>query len=511
MIAKRRPWLKRRSSSGTPWQDLLRSRSKSEAEANSKGNFAGGSLFGEILDFMLAPLLLVWPLSIALTFLVARALADSPYDQAMTERILAIAQQMRYEQGRVVISLPPSAADILRADEEDEIQFQVVDPFSIVIAGDYAFPKPELYDFPANDQTQFRNVVIRGKEMRIAYQTIEIAERANSSYLIQVSETLNRRASLANEIIKGVILPQFIILPLSVLLVWFGLKRGLKPLIKLKEQVRNRDPADLSPVEGKNVPEEIEPLVETFNELLDRLQGSMRTQQRFLSDAAHQMKTPLAGLQTQAELALRQQGTPEQQQTLRQLARSAKRSARVISQLLALARAEHQRTGLAMALTNLSQLAREASSDWANSALDKNTDLGFESIEPAAFVEGHPILLRELMNNLIDNAIRYTPGGGLINVRVLIDSAGAVCFEVEDNGPGIAVADQARVFDRFYRVLKDWPEAVNDASVDGSGLGLAIVKEIADQHGAQIKLSSHVLGNPDQMPHGTKLTVVFPS
>jgi two-component system, OmpR family, sensor histidine kinase TctE len=502
-LGENRRWLKRSVSEKTPWQDLLRSKSTSEPDPGSPSAVSGGSLFGEILDFMLAPLLLVWPLSIGITFLVARSIADSPYDQAMTDRIQAIAQQMRYEKGSVVISLPPSAAAILRADEEDEVQFQVLDPLNKVVAGDASLPKPALYDFPSKDQTQFRNVVVRGREIRIAYFSVEIAERANATYLIQVSETLNKRSALANEIIKGVILPQFIILPLSVILVWVGLKRGLKSLTALQEKVRERDAGDLSPIGSKNVPEEIQPLVETFNELLERLQGSMRAQQRFIADAAHQMKTPLAGLQTQAELALRQQGSADQEQTLRQLARSAKRNARLVSQLLALARTEHQSAGLSLSHLNLTELARETSTEWANAALDKGIDLGFETDETPLFILGHPLVLRELMNNLIDNAIRYTPAGGLVNVRVYSSEIGGTRFEVDDNGPGIAAAEQTRVFDRFYRVL--------GAEADGSGLGLAIVKEIADQHGAQIKIFSHIKGNPDQMPHGTRLSVVFPS
>jgi two-component system, OmpR family, sensor histidine kinase TctE len=503
---KRDRWLTRsfKPKVGSAWSDLLHTRSDHSAE-NEKASAAGsGSLFGEILDFMLAPLLLVWPLSIAITFLVARSLADSPYDQAMSDRIQAITQQMRYEQGKVVISLPPPVAAILRADEEDEVQFQVVDPLNNIVAGDASLPRPALYDFPSRDLTQFRNVVIRGREVRIAYSTVEIAERANATYLIQVSETLNKRAALANEIVKGVILPQFIILPLSVVLVWVGLKRGLRSLTTLQSEMRERNPADLSAINSKEVPEEIEPLVDTFNEVLVRLQGSMRNQQRFISDAAHQMKTPLAGLQTQAELALRLQGRPEQQQTLKQLARSAKRTARLVSQLLALARAEHGQTMAPFVRLNLTDLAREVSTEWANTALDKGIDLGFETDDSEAmFVNGLPLVLRELMNNLIDNAIRYTPSGGLVNVRVYGAQLGGVHFEVEDNGPGIAEAEQARIFDRFYRVLG------NDT--DGSGLGLAIVKEIAEQHLAQIKVYSHLSDNPDQMPHGTRLSVVFPS
>jgi two-component system, OmpR family, sensor histidine kinase TctE len=471
----------------------------------------GSSLFGQILDFMLAPLLIVWPISIAITFFVAHALADRPYDQAMIERVQVIAQQVRIEQGKLVITLPAPAAAILRADEEDEVHFQVVDPKNNIVAGDAAMPRPDPEQVSSTEQVHFRNEVIQGRENRIAAYRFAIAERSTGSYLIQVSETLNKRSALASSILKGVILPQIIILPLSVFLVWIGLKRGLKPLTRLQDKVRARDHADLSPFDTKNVPAEIEPLVETFNELLERFEYLLRTQRHFIADAAHQLKTPLAGLQTQAELALRQQGDPHQQQTLRQLARSTKRTARLVSQLLALARAEHQRTALSLARLNLTELARETTAEWVSDALDKNIDLGFETIDAHLFVAGHSLLLREMLNNLIDNALRYTPGGGQITVRVSNSGMGRVKLEVEDDGPGISTADQARVFDRFYRVLGDDPPTTQDPLVDGSGLGLAIVKEIAEQHGATIRLNSFQAGNPDQMPHGTRLVIEFPS
>jgi two-component system sensor histidine kinase TctE len=250
------------------------------------------------------------------------------------------------------------------------------------------------------------------------------------------------------------------------------------------------------------MPEEIAPVVDSFNELLERLHHTMRTQQRFIADAAHQMKTPLAGLQTQAELAMRQQNPEEQRATLKQLSRSANRTARLVTQLLAMARAEHHRATLPMAPFNLTELGRQATEEWANAALAKNIDIGFESNSTPSFVTGQPVVLREMMNNLIDNAIRYTPRDGTITVRVYGTNFGGVRFEVEDNGPGIAPHEHEKVFDRFYRVLG------NDS--DGSGLGLAIVREIAEQHGAQVKLNSYTANNTDRMPQGTRIAFIFP-
>lgn len=505
--------LRRYAKKTTIWQDLLTTTESAEAKRLREGIWSGipnieakkndrGSLFGEILDFMLAPLLLLWPLSIALTFLVARSLADTPFDQSLEDRVNAVAQQINPSKGAMVINLPQPAREILKTDQEDEIYFQVIDPSGSLVAGDPIVPGPSLYDFPQADLIKFRNEVVRGSELRIAYLRIDFGDSFDGSFLVQVAETMNKRAALANEIIRGVILPQFIILPLSVFLVWFGLKRGLMPVTRLRNQIDTRQQNDLSPLNNRSMPEEIAPVVDSFNELLERLHHTMRTQQRFIADAAHQMKTPLAGLQTQAELAMRQQNPDEQRATLKQLSRSANRTARLVTQLLAMARAEHHRATLPMAPFNLTELGRQATEEWANAALAKNIDIGFESNSTPSFVTGQPVVLREMMNNLIDNAIRYTPRDGTITVRVYGPNFGGVRFEVEDNGPGIAPHEHEKVFDRFYRVLG------NDS--DGSGLGLAIVREIAEQHGAQVKLNSYTANNPDRMPQGTRIAFIFP-
>ncbi len=490
------------------WSDLWSTHNSPDTTEFEKGQknktkpkWDRGSLFGEILDFMLAPLLLLWPLSIALTFLVARSLADAPFDQSLDDRVNAIVQQVKPENNRALVFLPLPARQLIQTDLEDEVYFQVLDPEGALIAGDAFLSPPSLYDFPQEGRTQFRNEVVRGTELRVAYLYVDFTDKGQGTYIVQVGETMNKRSALANEIVKGVILPQFIILPLSVFLVWFGLKRGLRPVTQLRDQIRGREQNDMSPIADNKVPEEIAPVIDSFNELLGRLQESMRTQQRFIADAAHQMKTPLAGLQTQAELALRQTDSEEQRSTLRQLSRSANRTARLVTQLLALARAEHHRATLPFNRVNLTELARQASSEWVNAALAKDIDMGFESTTEPKFVNGQSIVLREMMNNIIDNAIRYTPRNGTITVRVFGSSIGGTRIEVEDNGPGIPKVDQAHIFDRFYRVIGD--------DSDGSGLGLAIVKEIAEQHDAEIKIYSHLANNPDRMPHGTKIAVIF--
>ncbi len=480
------------------------------------------SLFGEILDWMFAPLLLLWPLSVALTFLIARSLADAPFDRALDERTEALAQQVRIASDRVVVTLPRAVRDFLATDEEDVTYFQVIGARGQLLAGEADLPRPGLYDYPVPGEVKLRTVEYRGVQVRIGYLYIGLTDgQETEQVLVQVAETLDKRARLANEIIKGVIFPQFMILPVAVLLVWFGLSRGLVPLKSLQRRIRDRAPDDLSPIDPRGAPEEIAPLVDAFNDLLDRLHTTISVQKRFIADAAHQMKTPLAGLSTQSELALRERDPAELRRTLEQIARGSQRAAHLVSQLLALARTENLREAATLAPLELAAFAREAVSDWVPAALDRGIDLGLEAAAaaesrdvgvdadvdhdegtpdedpPSCRILGHPILLRELLNNLVDNALRYTPRGGSVTVRVA-GGEGRVFLEVEDSGPGIPEGERELVFERFYRVL--------GTGVDGSGLGLPIVREIADQHGASIEIDDAV---PGGHPPGTLITVAF--
>jgi two-component system sensor histidine kinase TctE len=316
-----------------------------------------------------------------------------------------------------------------------------------------------------------------------------------------MAETLEKRAKLANEIIKGVILPQFIILPVVLALVWFALSRGLLPLAELQERIRARPSDDLSPIPPKQVPEEITPLVSSLNEMLARLSQSIDMQKRFIADAAHQMKTPLAGMRMQSELALRQIDQHEIHRSLEQLAKSSEAATRLVNQLLALARAENQpQAGTAFEPLDLAEVARNAVRDWVPASFNYRIDLGYEAPDAPVLIEGNAVMLRELLSNLIDNALRYTPQGGSVTVRVRRDGEHAL-LEVEDTGPGIAPSERANVFERFYRIL--------GSNVQGSGLGLAIVREIAQQHGAEIDIFNNPRSHAPKYP-GSLFRLTFP-
>jgi len=285
------------------------------------------------------------------------------------------------------------------------------------------------------------------------------------------------RATLQQEILTGMLTPQLIVLPLAALLAGLGLTQGLEPLSILQERIRARRANDTSPISAELAPAEIVPLIAAMNSLLARLAAASDGQRRFVSNAAHQLKTPLAGMRTQAELALREDSTEKKHDSLRQLVRGSERATRLVNQLLTLARAEsaEARTRLGAEEIDLNSLAATQTTHWVENAIGRHIDLGLEQSPQPALINGDRLMLTELISNLIENAIVYTPEGGSVTVRIGGDALSAY-LEVRDSGPGIPLDEQQHVFDRFYRVL--------GSGRDGSGLGLSIVKEIADLHQA---------------------------
>ncbi|NKI71960.1 sensor histidine kinase [Collimonas pratensis] len=467
------------------------------------------SLFGEILDWMLVPLLLLWPISIAITYVVAKTIANQPFDQALDDSVTVLSQQVIEVDGKVATRLNGPARDFLRADDIDNVYYLITDTSGNIVEGDrdLIIPPDIAQEDTAHPGTvQHRDAILHGNDVRIAYAYVDLRSIAEANAaapprtaLVQVAETLEKRARLANAIIKGVILPQFLILPIVLALIWFALSRGLSPLSELQQRIRARRPDDLSPIDSGQVPEEISPLVRSLNDMLERLSLSMQTQKRFIADAAHQMKTPLAGMRMQSELALRQTRQEDIHRSLEQLAKSSESATRLVNQLLSLARAENQsQENAPFVQRDLSELARGVVQDWVEASFTQRIDLGFEQAEQPLTVMCNPLMLRELIGNLIDNALHYTPVEGRVTVRVRADGepgqAQFAILEVEDTGPGIPPAERDHIFQRFYRILD------NSRSRSGSGLGLAIVREIAQQHDAQIAISYNPRSSDPELP-----------
>ena len=453
---------------------------------------------------MLAPLLFVWPLSIVVTYHYAMSVAANPFDQSLREKALAISRQVHFVGDQhPTVNFSRSAHALLRADETDVVYYHVISSEGKLIQGDRELPVPIPMRKPPvpENKVGFRDAELGGEELRIAYTLVTSPEAPSDWVLVEVGESLEKRSQLINQIVASVILPQFFIVPVVVVLVWFGLAQGLRPLRFLKSRIASRSEHDLSPMTVRRLPEEIQPLVEAFNDLLDRMRDNLEVQQRFIADAAHQLKTPLTALKTQAQLAMYEDDPGALRGSLQRIGSSVDRASHLVSQLLTLARAESTGDKRAEERVDLADLVREVAKEWVLTAAQKHLELDFEAPAHGAPVFGNSFLLREMVSNLIDNAIRYTPGTvaapGQIHVRVMdvresphltqTDEGALVkrpsrwaVLEVEDTGVGLTEVQAELVFERFFRV--------DDAKTSGSGLGLPIVREIAAYHHGDAKL-----------------------
>jgi two-component system sensor histidine kinase TctE len=455
---------------------------------------------------MLAPLFLLWPMSVAITYIVAINLADAPHDQALTTALAVLSDQIKTEpNGSYAINLSNAAQIALRTQSESGIFWKITDSKNDVIAGDPALPTPaKIAQNTIKPVVHFSDYTSGGFRLRLAYKwftpasfSLNESSRDLQPVFIIVAEGIESRTVLANDIIKGVIIPQFLVLPVAALLIWFGLSRGIAPINALQKRLRARRPDDLSEIDMQSTPSEITPLVSAMNDLLVRLSRNIQTQRRFVADAAHQLKTPLAGLRMQAELALKSAPNEEIVLNLKQIVRGTENATRLINQLLLLATAE-KRDQIKLQPINLHALAEATTQQWVAQALAQHIDLGFEAHDEKPIgVMGQPVLIAELLNNLVDNALNYVGSSGRVTVSVH-QTGGHALLTVEDNGPGIPNLERKRVFDRFYRVL--------GTGTQGSGLGLAIVKEIAQRHHADITIEDT---QPNQVPPGMKITIRF--
>jgi two-component system OmpR family sensor kinase len=340
---------------------------------------------------------------------------------------------------------------------------------------------------PIPDTEGYSTVHHEGRDWRV-YTMVQ------GSHALQVAQAQDQRDALATQTAIRSLAPFVAFLPLFALLIWVGVGRGLQPLRTMSEAVAKRRPDAMSPINERGLPEELTPLAHSLNELLARLDAALGAQRRFTADAAHELRTPLAALKLQLDMARRAVDASDREAAYADLDAGVNRASHLVDQLLTLARIEPEAMAARTVDCDLADLAREAIVARDPVAADKGVDLGLARSAPAR-VRGDPASLAILMSNLIDNALRYTPRGGRVDVVVDVADDAAL-FNVADSGPGIAPADRQRVFDRFYR-----GEAAPEA---GSGLGLSIVKRIADAHHATIEL--------DAPPGGTGLvvTVRFP-
>ncbi|MEP7083827.1 MAG: ATP-binding protein [Betaproteobacteria bacterium] len=313
--------------------------------------------------------------------------------------------------------------------------------------------------------------------------------------VIQISQPMRVREELAAGMALRTMLPLVILLPILIGIIWVTIGRGLKPVNDVAAAVAARSADALDPLPDRDLPREVRPLVAALNGLLQRLGRSLDVQREFVADAAHELRTPLTALRLQIQLAERAPNDAERAAAFERLKGGTERATRLVEQLLALARSDPEAAERKLVIVDLAAIARDTVAEQAPIAQAKRVDLGVSSAEQVS-VHGDPESLRVLLGNLVDNALRYTPADGTVDVSVAAAANGGAALSVADDGPGIPLEDRERVFDRFYR------RASNDAT--GSGLGLAIVRQIAQRHGATVILDDGMRGR------GLKVTVRFP-
>ncbi|MDM4765181.1 ATP-binding protein [Pelomonas sp. SE-A7] len=340
------------------------------------------------------------------------------------------------------------------------------------LSGTPLFRSPGEDWLPQRAVLGFSEVDSRGKRYRVfSMQT--------RYQVVQIAQDLSVRSRMARQLALRTVAPVALMLPLLALSVWWVVSASLNPVSRVREQLAQRRPDDLTPVPDHELPSEVQPLVREMNSLLERVRAAFEAQQHFVADAAHELRSPLAALKLQLESLQRAGGDEERAAAFQRLGTGIDRAAHLIEQLLLLARAEG-REPAAVRSVDLESLCREAVVEASDPAREKQIDLGLEASE-ALTAHGQPEALRILLRNLLDNAIKYTPAGGRVDLSLSQAGSGRALLLVEDSGPGIASEDSERVFDRFYR-------GNGQLRAQGAGLGLAIVKAIADRHGAKLEL-----------------------
>ena len=436
-----------------------------------------------LLKWLIGPILLVNLAGASLTYLLAWTPAQQAFDQAIGDAAAALAARLVPGQGGAVLDLPKQAEQLLRNDELDVIYFVVRRADGALVAGDADFP-------PLAASGAMSDATMRGEPVRVAQRSARVGA---ATLQVAVAKTVRKRQQIRSAIVRAMI-PLEALFSLALAgLVWFSVSGALAPLARMRSNLNQRDGADLTPVDT-DVPYELAPVVSAFNGLLGKVEAGARAQHDFLADVAHQLRTPLAGVKLQLEwLAARHGADPESAHSIRLMLLSNARMIRQTNQLLSLARAEPSRFEKKRLETlDLAHLVQESIQHFVEEAAKKDIDLGFE-LAPAP-IAGDRFLLRDLLDNLVDNALRYTPAGGTVTVGCRADAEHG-WLAVEDSGPGIPPASRELVFGRFVRL---------DDKTSGSGLGLAIVRDIAAAHGAQVAIDERAGG-------GAVFSVRFPA
>ena len=453
------------------------------------------SIRRSLVVWLVLPLTLLVPATALLFYRLALAPALDSLDHALDGTALALERLVRADGQVITLSVSPGLDAVLRADRYDEVHWVALGPSGQVLGGDAALAT--LGGPPSAVDWRFFDATYKGLPVRVALHSWRCGattpEGTSGLCEARVAETLNKRHGVARQVLAAAASSMLVEALVLAVMGWLAIVRSLRPVERLSKDIEQRSPEHLGPVDRPDIPREVAPLVSALNDLFARVVAASAAEKAFIADAAHQLRTPLTVLRTETELALMEAHPPQLDALLRRLHLATTRAARLANQLLSQARAEHVRHNSAMERFDLKQIASEAAEEWVARSVDAGVDLGFEL--ETAIVDGHGFLLREMLANLLDNAINYAGSGARVTIRTGIDQAHAF-LEVEDSGPGIAATERERAFERFQR---------GNAGGTGSGLGLSIVRDIAGHHRAQARL----LDGPGGI--GLRVRVTFPT
>ncbi|WP_304307747.1 ATP-binding protein [Pseudacidovorax intermedius] len=417
------------------------------------------SLRARLLAFLLAAIVLAGGIQAAVTYRTVLREADAIFDYHMQQMALSLRS-----------GLPPSGAVSGLGPSDQNFDFVV-----------QVWTQDGQRIFESADEALLPQLAVLGfAEVNARGTTYRVLSMQTRGLVIQVAQDMAARRQMAGSLALRTVAPVALMAPLLMLVVWWVVSGSLAPVSRVRSQVASRQPDDLSPVGEEGLPEEVRPLVAELNLLFERVRRAFDAQKHFVADAAHELRSPLAALKLQVQLLRRASDPAAHEQAVQRLAAGIDRATRLVEQLLTLARNEaHAAAGGEAVPVDLAALAREAIADAVPGAESRRIDLGLARAD-AVSVAGHVDALRILLRNLVDNAVKYTPEGGRVDVTVQQQEGGDVVLLVEDSGPGLAESDHERVWDRFYRAP--------DAGASGSGLGLAIVRSVAQLHDAELAL-----------------------
>ena len=454
---------------------------------------AGLSLKRQLLLWLLLPQLVLWLVGGVLAYRIALNYAEKGIDQSLTQSVRSLARQVKPMGSGLLVDFPRAAQDIIEQDPNDRVSYMVSSPPGQFVLGNSKLPDPQLGASVQAGEPLIYEALLDKKPMRVALLEVNYGDASAPQRLrVQVAKSLAVQQRIARELVADMLVPLVVLGTLLSLMVYSGIGRGLQPLKKLEALLGDRTQRNLtalSPIEMAQAPQEVHSLAEAVNQMLAAVRRSLSQEKRFLNDAAHQLRTPLAGLISQTELALKESSPGQEhapqalQERLGKVHAGALRSAHLVHQLLSLARMDAE---VNLQPLDVAALARDVAREWTPRAIAAGIDLGFEG-DDSLNTQGEKLLLREALSNLIDNALHYAGRGATVTLRVqrqnatgIANAAGPrVIIEVEDNGPGLQASDLPQVFERFWRA-SELP--------GGCGLGLSIVAEIALRHGGKAEV-----------------------